>query len=139
MATVSPHDAPTALTCSASADHHSISDELADGIRARPPGKNSIQTNAQDTKLGILNVVCTKSTSLACLATLHVLTAICFRSKLSKRYSSILLFEAQDPVHREDRSINEVGSNRHMMRESTKELRNATGNDMWEKRHTQEY
>ena len=90
----SPHDAPTTHTCSAIADHLYISDELSNGIRARQSGKNSIQTNAQDTKLGILDVVCTKSTSLACLATLHLLTAICFRSKLSKRYSSILLFEA---------------------------------------------
>ena len=72
------------------------------------------------------------------LTALRILIVICFLSKSSKRYSSILLKLAQDPVHRENRNINEVGSSRHMMRESTKELRNATGSDMWEKRHGRE-
>ena len=135
MANVSPHDASTALTCSAGACRHCISDEPDNGIRARQSGNNSIQTNAQDTKLSILNVVCTQSTSLAHLTALHIRIVICFLSKSSKRYSSILLKLAQDPLHRENRNLNEVGSSRHMLRESTKELRNATGNDMWEKRH----
>ena len=138
MVNVSPHGAPTALTCSAGAGHHCISDEPESGIRARQSGKNSIQTNAQDTKLGILDVVCTKSTSLAYLTALHILTVICFLSKSSKRYSSILLKLAHDPVHRENRNLNEVGSCRHMMWESTMELRDATGSDMWEKRQGRE-